>query len=67
VSFKTYGKSYSVPSYVKPALGLLNDKNVLPRSQLCASVDGEIAVASLKQGLAMLARAGVILVEAPKV
>jgi len=66
VSFKAYGKSYSVPGYVKPALALLNDRRALSLKQLCAAVDGEIAVASLKQGVTMLARAGVILVETPK-
>jgi ribosomal protein L16 Arg81 hydroxylase len=64
VSFRAYGKNYSVPDYVRPALDLLSDIKATSVAQLCAAVKGEVAVASLKQGLAMLAKEGVILVEA---
>jgi len=63
VAFNAYGKSYSVPAYVRPALELLSDKRAIPVSELCAAVEGEAATASLKQGLAMLARAGVVVIE----
>jgi ribosomal protein L16 Arg81 hydroxylase len=62
VTFNAYGKNYSVPIYVKPALDLLRDDRAIPLGQLCAAVDGE-AVANLRRGLAMLASAGVVLVE----
>jgi hypothetical protein len=63
VIFHAYGKTYTVPASVKPALALLNDRQVVPLARLCAAVDGEAAVASLKQGLALLALAGVVTVE----
>jgi hypothetical protein len=63
VSFNACGKNHSVPLYVKPALELLRDDRAIPLAQLCGAVDGESAVANLKRGLAMLASAGVVLVE----
>jgi hypothetical protein len=61
--FHAYHKTYNVPVSVKPALLLLNDQQGVSLAQMCAALDGEIAVVSLKQGLAILARAGVVLVE----
>jgi len=63
VSFNAYGKNYSVPHYVKPALELLRDDRAIPLAELCAAVNGDVAMANLKRGLAMLAAAGVVLVE----
>ena len=63
VSFNAYGKNYSVPLYVKPALEMLADDRAIPRAQVCDAVKEEGAVASLRRGLAMLASAGVVLVE----
>jgi hypothetical protein len=64
VTFNAYNKNYSVPAYVQPALALLSDGRAIPLGELCAVVEGDIAVANLKKGLAMLAKAGVVLVEA---
>jgi ribosomal protein L16 Arg81 hydroxylase len=61
--FHAYGKTYNVPASVKPALVLLNDSQGVALATLCAAVDGEAAVTSLKQGLALLALAGVVTVE----
>jgi ribosomal protein L16 Arg81 hydroxylase len=66
VAFHAYGKSYSVPSSVRPALALLSDRHGIPLAELCAAVKGETATASLKQGLAMLAGSGVVIVETPR-
>ena len=63
VIFHAYGKSYTVPASVKPALALLNDRQGVALARLCAAVDGEAAVTSLKHGLALLALAGVVTVE----
>jgi len=63
VAFSAYDKSYSVPVFVQPALALLSDKRAVSLAQLCAALDGKIAEDSLKQGLAMLVRAGVVLME----
>ena len=63
VIFHAYGKSYTVPAHVKPALALLNDRQGVALARLCAAVDGEAAVTSLKHGLALLALAGVVTVE----
>ncbi len=63
VTFNAYDKSYSVPATVKPALALLSDSHPIALAELCAAVGGGIAAANLKQGLAMLAQAGVVLVE----
>lgn len=63
VSFHAYGKNYSVPLYVKPALEMLTDDRAIPLAQLCDAVNGEGAADSLRRGLALLASAGVVLVE----
>jgi ribosomal protein L16 Arg81 hydroxylase len=63
VAFHAYDKTYSVPANVKPALALLNDKQGVSLASLCAALDGEAAAASLKQGLMLLLRAGVVVVE----
>jgi len=63
VSFNAYDKTYSVPLFVQPALAMLNDSHAVSLAALCAAVDGKAAQDSLKQGLAMLVRAGVVLVE----
>jgi ribosomal protein L16 Arg81 hydroxylase len=63
VTFNAYDKSYSVPAMVKPALAQLSDSHPIPLAELCAAVGGGIAADSLKQGLAMLAHAGIVLVE----
>jgi hypothetical protein len=63
VTFNAYDKNYSVPAFVQPALLLLNDKQAISLAALCAALDGKSAGDSLRQGLAMLVRAGVVLVE----
>ncbi|MEO8300208.1 MAG: cupin domain-containing protein [Rhizomicrobium sp.] len=63
VAFRAYDKTYSVPANLRPALALLSDRHGVPLARLCAALDGAAAAASLKQGLAMLARAGVVMVE----
>jgi ribosomal protein L16 Arg81 hydroxylase len=63
VSFNAGNKNYSVPAFVQPALALLNDRQAIPLRELCAVLESEAAAASLKKGLAMLADAGVVLVE----
>jgi len=63
VIFNAYDKSYNVPAFVRPALELLHDKRAVSLAELCAAVDGAAAENSLKQGLAVLVRAGVVLVE----
>ena len=63
VSFNAYGKNYSVPLYVKPALELLRDDRAIPLAELCAAVKGGEAAANLRRGLVMLASVGVVLIE----
>jgi hypothetical protein len=63
VSFNAYNRNYAVPAYVRPALALLSDQRAIPLAELCAAVEGDAAVASLKQGVAMLAKTGVVLIE----
>ena len=63
VVFHAYGKTYTVPASVKPALLLLNDRQGVSVAALCAAVVGEAAATSLKQGLALLVQAGVVMVE----
>jgi ribosomal protein L16 Arg81 hydroxylase len=63
VSFNAYSKSYSVPAYVQPALAMLNDRQAFTLRELSAALASEAAADSLKKGLAMLADAGVVLVE----
>jgi len=61
--FNAYDKTYHVPVQVKPALEMLNDRQAVSLAELYTALDGEAAVASLRKGLAMLARAGVVVVE----
>jgi ribosomal protein L16 Arg81 hydroxylase len=63
VSFNAYSKSYSVPAALQPALALLNDREAVAVSALCATLETDAARDSLKKGLALLADAGVVLVE----
>lgn len=63
VSFNAYGKNYRVPAFVEPALALLNDVRAVPVVELRARLESDVARASLMDGLGMLARAGVVLVE----
>jgi ribosomal protein L16 Arg81 hydroxylase len=63
VAFHAYDKTYSVPASVRAALALLSDKHAISLAEMCAALDGEAAAVSLKQGLAMLVRAGAVLVE----
>ena len=63
VSFNAYHKNYAVPAHVQAALALLNDRQSISLRELCAVLGGDVAVANLKKGLAMLAAAGVVLVE----
>lgn len=63
VTFHAYGKNYRVPAFVQPALALLSDDRAVSVADLRACLQGDTARASLMDGLAMLARAGVVLVE----
>ena len=63
VTFHAYDKTYSVPAILKPALILLSDRQGVSVADMCAVLDGEIAVAGLKKGLALLIQAGAVLAE----
>ena len=63
VSFNAYSKSYSVPAYVQPALAMLNDRQAFALRELGGALESDAARDSLKKGLAMLADAGVVLIE----
>jgi ribosomal protein L16 Arg81 hydroxylase len=63
VTFNAYGKTYRVPAFVGPALALLGDARAVAVAELRACLENDLARASLMDGLAMLARAGVVLVE----
>jgi ribosomal protein L16 Arg81 hydroxylase len=65
VTFNAYGKNYRVPAFVAPALVLLGDAHAVCVADLGAGLQSDAARASLLEGLAMLARAGVVLVENP--
>lgn len=65
VSFNAYGKNYRVPAFVEPALALLTDVRPISVAELQACLESDVARASLVDGLAMLARAGAVLVENP--
>ncbi|MDF7776306.1 cupin domain-containing protein [Sphingomonas sp. AOB5] len=60
--FVAGGKLYVVPADLVPALALLSDTAAVPVSELVAQVKPERA-ADLRKALAVLARAGVFLVE----
>jgi ribosomal protein L16 Arg81 hydroxylase len=64
VTFHAYDKAYSVPANLKPALMLLSDGHGTSLAAMCALLEGESAVASLKKGLALLLQAGAVVVEA---
>lgn len=62
--FKAHGMLWSgIFPFLVPALEMLNDTEALGFGELCASLDGDPAKASLRQLLATLARAGVVLIE----
>jgi len=63
VTFHAYDKAYSVPANLKPALMLLGDRHGTSLAEMCAVLDGESAVSSLKKGLALLLQAGAVVVE----
>ena len=63
VTFNAYEKNYRVPAFVRPALLLLSDAGAVSVADLQASLESDVARASLMDGLTMLARAGVVLVE----
>ena len=48
---------------IVPALMLLSDGHGISLADMCAVLDGEVAVASLKKGLALLVQAGAVVVE----
>ena len=62
--FKAHGMLWSgIFPFLVPALEMLNDTVALGFAELCAPLEGEPAKASLRQLLAALARAGVVLIE----
>ena len=63
VSFNAYSKNYSVPAFVRPALVLLNDRKAMALRELCAALESDAAVSTFRKGVAMLADAGVVLIE----
>jgi hypothetical protein len=63
VAFHAYDKIYHVPLDVKPALEMLSDRRAVSLAELYTTLDGEAAAAGLRKGLAMLARAGVVVIE----
>jgi hypothetical protein len=63
VAFHAYDKIYHVPLGVKPALEMLCDRRAVSLAELYTTLDGEAAAAGLRKGLAMLARAGVVVIE----
>lgn len=65
MTFNAYGRNYRVPAFVGPALVLLSDARAVSVTELRARLKSDVARASLMDGLGMLARAGVVLVEKP--
>jgi ribosomal protein L16 Arg81 hydroxylase len=63
VSFNAYNKNYSVPAIVQPALAMLNDRQAIKLRDLCTALESDLAADTLRKGLAMLADAGVVLIE----
>jgi hypothetical protein len=62
--FKAHGMLWGgIAPFLVPALEMLNDTVALGFAELSAPIEGEPAKASLRQLLAALARAGVVLVE----
>jgi ribosomal protein L16 Arg81 hydroxylase len=62
VEFKANGKYYVLPADLVPALELLTDTKAIPMAELGARLDGDKAIDNLKKALAVLARAGIVLV-----
>jgi len=62
VEFRANGVLYVVSAELVPALELLTDTQAFPLSELTVRVVGDNAVANLKQTLADMARAGMILI-----
>jgi len=66
MEFKAHGVLWGgLPPDLVPALEMLNDTHTVSFAELCAELDGDTAKANLRQTLAALARAGVILIEKP--
>jgi ribosomal protein L16 Arg81 hydroxylase len=63
VAFSAYDKSYSVPADMKPALEMLSDSRAVSLADLYTALDGEASAEKLRKGLALLASAGVIVIE----
>jgi len=64
--FKAHGVLWGgLPPDLVPALEMLNDTHSVSFVELCAELDGDTAKANLRQTLAALARAGVVLIEKP--
>ena len=62
--FKAHGMLWGgILPFLVPALEMLNDTQALGFAELCAPLEGEPAKAGLRQLLAALARAGVVLIE----
>jgi hypothetical protein len=64
--FKAHGMVCGgISPHLVPALGMLNDTNALIFAELCAHLDGDAAKSNLRNMLAALARAGIVLIEKP--
>lgn len=61
--FQAAGKLWTVPAALEPALSRLHNAHALAVADLAAGLDGDAAREDLKKSLAVLARAGVVLVE----
>jgi hypothetical protein len=66
-AFKAHGMLWGgISLNLVPALEMLNDTQALSFIQLCARLDSDTAKSNLRQTLAALARAGVVLIEKPQ-
>jgi hypothetical protein len=66
MEFKAHGVLWAgVPPDLVPALEMLNDTREVNFAELIAKLDGDTAKVQLRQTLAALARAGVVLIERP--
>ena len=66
MEFRAHGVLFSgLPPALASALEMLGDTRAVSLGELCARLEGDAAKAHLRQTLAALARAGVILVERP--
>jgi hypothetical protein len=61
--FKAVGKLWTVPSALAPVLGRLKNGAAHSVAELSSALSGDAEKADLKKSLAVLARAGVVLVE----